>query len=172
MWTPFPSAARLIEGWYNRILQRMIPVASLDDVDPATFCKHRNKVVTMERQRAGLDVKKDWALCLARWMEHVQRHPESPACLILSVQDDLWLETMRALHTAEGSDSALRAGRTGTRSGRGRPIRWSAGWVTAVQDTFGWANSLRDKGLTRERASVIEAILSFGTWHGIRAVDL
>ena len=116
--------------------------------------------------------KKSLSLCLARWMELVQRHPESPACLILSVQDDLWLETMRALLTADGSDSALRAGRTGTRSGRGRPIRWSAGWVTAVKDTFGWANSLRDKGLTRERASVIEAILSFGTWHGIRAVDL
>ena len=137
MWTPLPSAARLIEGWYNRILHRMIPVAAQGDVDAASFCRLRNRVVSLEKQRAGLDVKKDWALCLARWMEHVQRHAESPAHRILSVQDDLWLETMRALHSTEGSDDALRAGRTGTRSGRGRPIRWSAGWVTAVQDPLG-----------------------------------
>ena len=94
-------------------------LSTKDDESPERFCRRRNRVVAVERDRAGLDVQRDWALCLVRWMEHLHRHPSYPASLLLAVHDDIWLQTLRALHSSEGSDVALRAGRTGTRAGKG-----------------------------------------------------
>ena len=104
-------------------------------------------------------------------MEHLHRHPECPASLTLAIQDDLWLETMRALHSSEGSDAALRAGRTCTRRGRGRPVRWGQLWVQAVQEAYGWDSHTRDKGATRERASTVETVLERGAWEGVGSCD-
>ena len=100
-----------------------------------------------------------------RWLEHLKRHPGFPAAQLLEIQDDLWLQTLRALHpTADGV--SLLAGRTGTRGGAGKPTRWSALWVAALTEELGVDNAFRDKTLTRERAMMVEAMIKHGRWHG------
>ena len=118
------------------------------------------------RDNANLGVTSQWALCLVRWLEHLKRHPDIPAAALLEVQDDVWLQTIRALTSGDVSPSSLVGGRTGTRSGPGKPIRWSESWVKVLEDTSGIANPLRDKGVTRERAQMVEAILHYGRLHG------
>ena len=136
------------------------------DESAERFCRRRNRLVAIERDKAALDVKRDWALCLARWMEHLHRHPNCPASLLMAVQDDMWLLTLRALHACDGSDDSLRAGRTGTRAGRGRPVRWGQLWVQAVQVDLGWNNASRDREATRARAMIVQTVLEHGSWHG------
>ena len=111
-------------------------------------------------------MKWDWAISLARWVEHLRRHVDCPAFLLLSVQDDLWLQTIRALQLAAFTDESVRAGRTRTRAGRGKPVRWGHFWIDAVEEAFGWENLTRDRGDTRVRANAIYAFLEHGRLHG------
>jgi len=166
MWTPSCSAARMVEGWHNLILQRIMRVRSQAGEPSDNFCRRRNRAVATARDNANLGVTSQWALCLVRWLEHLKRHPDIPAAALLEVQDDVWLQTIRALTSGDVSPSSLVGGRTGTRSGPGKPIRWSESWVKVLEDTSGIANPLRDKGVTRERAQMVEAILQYGRLHG------
>ena len=119
----------------------------------------------LARDGAGLCITREWALCLVRWLEHLKWDPDFPAAQLLEVQDDLWLQTLRALHPSADGVSLL-AGRTGTRGGAGKPNRWSALWVAALTEELGVDNAARDKTLTRERATMVEAMIKHGPWHG------
>ena len=106
------------------------------------------------RDGAGLCITREWALCLVRWLEHLKRHPDFPAANLLEIQDDLWLQTLRALHPSADGGS-LSAGRTGTRGGARKPSRWSAVWVAALADELGVENPFRDSGLAIAQATVL-----------------
>ena len=90
-------------------------------------------------------------------LEHIRRHPETPGAIVLGVQEDLWLDTLRFLHAAGG---------TGTRTGPGKPIRWGERWIQLLVENGGVDNPDRDKALTRERATILETILVHGRWQG------
>ena len=162
LWMPSTSAAGTIEGWHNLILQRIVRVSCEDGEGAGEFCRRRNSIVSVHRKNAGSDVKLDWAMSLARCVEHLRRHPECPAGVFLSVQDDLWLQTVRAMQAADICAQSVRAGRTGTRAGRGKPVRWGHFWVAAVEVSYGWENLTRDRGHTRARADAIYAYLEIG----------
>ena len=101
-------------------------------------------------------------MSLARWVEHLRRHVECPARVLSSVQDDLWLQTVRAMQAAEMCAQSVRAGRTGTRAGRGKPVRWGHFWVAALEESYGWENVTRDRGHTGARTNAIYALLEHG----------
>ena len=79
-----------------------------------------------------------------------KRHPDLPAAVLLSVQDDLWVQTMRSSRSR-----SLLSGATGTRSGPGKPARWAERWVEALKVAHGTDNPKRDKAKTLERAKFV-----------------
>ena len=120
------------------------------------------------RDRCNLKISEQWSLALVRWLEHLKRHPANPASLLLDVQTDLWVETMRALRWTVSTHPSLRGGGTGTRSGPGKPIRWAEHWVDALHAAFGLENPTRDKALSRQRAQLVQAMLENGRLHGVQ----
>ena len=102
---------------------------SLGHVQNNPFCWHSVRAkkcvwgrprVASERERAGLSVRSEWALSLVRWVEHMRRHPATPASFLITVQDDLWIQTVRALNMRAMSFEGFLAGATSTRSGPGK----------------------------------------------------
>ena len=166
MWTPAKSAASYVEGQHNKILQRILAIPQLPDDSAEQFCRRRNRAVAAARERWNLSISREWALSLVRWVEHLKRHADMPASLLLEVQCDVWMESMRALRWTVSRDPSWFFGATGTRAGPGRPIRWAENWLRKVDELFGLTNATRDKGLTRQRASLVQAFLERGTLHG------
>ena len=152
IWVPNKSAAKQVEAGHNKILQRILRIQPLEGESPATYMRRRNGILARERERLGLSVASEWSLSLVRWLEHLGRHPEQPASLLLNVQTDMWLQTLRALHWTPSRDVSLLSGATGTRSGRGKPIRWAEQWVERLRETWGIDNPERDKVRTKQRA--------------------
>ena len=166
MWAPSQSAARMIEGWHNNLLQRIVRVRRVEGETPEHFCRRRNRIVAFERNEARLCIRDDWALCLVRWVEHLMRHTDGPGGKLLTVQDELWIQTVRALHWTPSRDASLGSGATGTRLGRGRPIRWVGAWLDILRQSHDLENPDRDKALSRQRAGVVATILQYGKWEG------
>ena len=154
-WRPAKAAASSVEAAHNKILSRILALRpSLDD-SAATFSKRRNAAIARLKASHKLCVRSRWAFKLVTWMEHLHRHKDSVAFKLLGVQDDECLRTCRYL---AGSQS-LDAGATGTRAGRGYPLRWGAVWIEAVGlKCGGWENARRDKKLT---ASRVASLLTF-----------
>ena len=166
MWTPSCGSAKLVDGWHNLILHRIVRVQYEQGEEPDRFCRRRNRIVSTMRDKLNLRITPQWAMCLVRWLEHLQRHPESPGSMLLEVQDDLWVQTLRALNVKSASFDNVLSGRTNTRSGPGKPIRWAESWVQALKVASGIANPMRDKALTRERAQLVTTMLDHGRVHG------
>ena len=156
-----------MEGKHNRILQRILAVPPQADESAERFCRRRNRVVAGARGQWNLSIAQEWSLSLVRWVEHLKRHPAMPAALLLEVQCDLWLQTMRALRWTVSRDPSAFLGATGTRSGPGRPLRWSEDWLAKIDDHLGLENGSRNKGLTRERAALVRTFMQYGTLHGV-----
>ena len=167
MWPPIKANAAHMESQHNKILRRIIGVRPNADECPERYCKRRNRIVAHERERLGLGVAQEWSLALVRWVEHLGRHPDMPAAVLLSVQDDLWVQTMRALSWTPSRDAFLLAGATNTRGGAGKPIRWSENWLKALDAALGLENAVRNKAITRQRASLVRVVLEKGKLHGV-----
>jgi len=159
MWTPIKSAAARLEAWHNKILQRIVGMMPTGDETAERFCRRRNRVVADCRKRFKLTISEAWALALVRWVEHLERHPEMPASVLLKAQTDLWLQTMRALRWTVSSDPMLLSGATGTRSGPGQPIRWSSKWLSWLQEEHGTQNAFRSKTVTERRADFVHDLV-------------
>ena len=85
-----------MEGWHNQILQRIVRFPNREEFSREVYCIERNRAVAAERDKAGLSIVEEWSLSLIRWLEHLRRHPEFPAAKLTWVQDDMWLQTVRA----------------------------------------------------------------------------
>ena len=70
LWTPSVAACQTVERWHSQVLQRIVNVFSEADESAHDFCKRRSDIVSARRERSGIDVRLEWALCLARWLEH------------------------------------------------------------------------------------------------------
>ena len=160
MWAPNKTAAAHMEGKHNRILQRILGLQRVADEDAERFCRRRNRLVALQRDGLNLGITREWSLALVRWVEHLRRHREMPASMLLDCQDSMWLQTIRALRWTVGTDPALRFGATGTRSGPGRPIRWADQWLDKLQENLGTDNPARNKALTRQRATLVQTIFA------------
>ena len=157
MWAPNKAAAKLVEGWHAKILQRIIRVQLEEGETPDRFCRRRNHIVAEERDRLGLAVRREWALSLVRWVEHLRRHLALPACVLLSVQDDLWLQICRGVAGSSNRDATLQAGATRTRTGAGKPIRWGETWIESLRSEHGVDNEARSKRMTKKRAEFVNS---------------
>ena len=133
----------------------------------AVYCKPRNQIVANHRDNENLSIKREWSLCIVRWLEHVLRHPTWPASLLVRAQDDLWLQTLRFLHVRASKYDSYSSGETGTRSCPGFPFRWSDKWLPVLQEATGLENPGKTKALTRKQGALVETILEFGKLHGV-----
>ena len=97
MWPPQCATCRQVEGWHNAILQRIIHVPFCADQTAEEFCRNRNRVVAAERDNAGLSVRSAWADSLTRWLEHMQRHPDTTCAIVYAAHDELLLDTIQCL---------------------------------------------------------------------------
>ena len=144
-WRPALKAASEIESAHNNILRRIIFVQSRQDDTAASFVLRRNSLIAHIKSRNKLCIRSRWAFRLVSWEEHLYRHQDSFAFKLLVAQDDEWLRIQRLLSGSPSVD----AGTTGTRDGRGYPMRWGAGWLDAVgMACGGWENCDWDKTLT------------------------
>ena len=85
------------------------------------------------------------------WIEHCGRHPDCPAALLLACQDPFWLQTLRALYGSFGHFGSLDVGRTGTRAGPGKPIRYLGPWFHLID----FENEARDRSKSRGTAQIV-----------------
>ena len=166
MWTPSKTAASYMEGKHNKILQRILAIAPQSDESAERFCRRRNRAVAAARAQWNLSIAQEWSLSTIRWVEHLKRHMDMPASLLLEVQCDIWMETMRALRWTVSRDPSAFFGATGTRAGPGRPLRWGERWLAKIDEALGLENTARNKGITRERAALLRTFLQYGTLHG------
>ena len=75
---------------------------------------------------------------------------------------------MRALQPRAQQFMDLFAGQTGSRSGPGYPIRWGERWIALVEQRLGLGNAQKDKGLTRQRAALIDTCMEHGRFEGVQ----
>ena len=88
------------------------------------------------------------------------------ASVLFSVQDELWLQRVRALHPRARSFTNKLAGAAGTWRGAGKPLRWSQSWMEALRPAMACENPLRDRRKTGKRALIVENMLTHGMIHG------
>ena len=122
----------------------------------AAFCARRNSEVSKRKQRAGLELRKRWALKLVTWVEHLHRHPSHPGMAMLNSQSDEWLRERR--HEAGHFNSArtVHAGETRTRSGAGTPNRWCSRWLETIAfSEDGWPNPQKNKRFSEQKANFL-----------------
>ena len=141
-----------VQTLHNQILQRIVGAQPLVDDTAETICRRRHRIIADFCDDANLKISKECSLALVRWVEHVRRHADAPASLLLGVQTDLWLETMRALRWTVSSSPSLGILGTGTRSRLGKPMRWPERWLDALDTALGLDNAGRVAALTRGRA--------------------
>ena len=146
-----------LESFHNKILCRILKLRPSADETAELFVRRRNRTVRQCKDSSDIDVRRRWSLRIVSWVEHLFRHQETLGFKFLSVQDDLWLQTCRIL---ANSGSEL-AGHTRARSGPGKPLRWSTGWLEKVGSVeledvgCGWENPGRSQQVTRRRADVL-----------------
>lgn len=92
------------------------------------YSTRRNSVISQVKTKHNMCIRSWWANRLVFWVEHPHRQKATWAYQLLVTQDDEWLRIMCLL---AGSPS-YEAGGTGTRVGRGFPVRWGAGWLEPV----------------------------------------
>jgi hypothetical protein len=159
MWTPSRTASKIVEGWHNLILQRIVRVAFEEGESRERFCRRRNQVVACHREQFRLAVSLEWSLSLVRWVEHLHRHPDLPSAVLLTVQDDTWMQIARGVNWTPSQDGSLRAGSTRTRAGPGKPIRWAENWLDALRAEHGLDNAARSRKTTKRRAAFLRISL-------------
>ena len=127
-WRLAIAAGADLEAAHNKILSRIVGLKLEEDDTAASYSIRRNSVISQVKTRHKMCIRSRWANRLVSWVEHLHRHKATWAYQLLVTQDDEWLRIMRLL---AGSPS-YEAGVTGTRVGRGFPLRWGAGWLEAV----------------------------------------
>ena len=132
----------------NYYTSRIMGLRPSLDESVASFCRRRNCEVQLAASRMELQSSKHWALKVTTWLEHCQRHPETPAACLLACQDPLWLQTLRALSGSLDNYGSLEAGRTRTRSAPGKPTRYLGSWYSMIN----FDNPGRDKMTSRATA--------------------
>ena len=94
------------------------------------------------------------------WVEHLTRHPSSPAYLSLETQNDAWVGFKRLCVGKFGTSRSISSGETATRNGSGFPIRWGCLWLEEVgRAGGGWTNPDRDSRTSKGRADILKARL-------------
>ena len=116
------------------------------------FCTRRNRKISLEASIAGATLSDLWALKTVTWLEHLKRHPASPAAQLIEEQTPAWLETLRILSGRYLCYPAGAGGLTGTRSGAGQPVRYLGRWWECI--TFD--NPEKRRSLSQRRAGELK----------------
>ena len=92
---PVVSVAEKFEAHINKLARFVVGVRPLLEDTKAQFSIRRNSEIARYKSLAGFDFRGRWGYKLATWVEHIHRHPESPAFALLESQDDSWLRQRR-----------------------------------------------------------------------------
>ena len=123
-WPPTKTAFKLIDGVQSKIVSKMVDLRPNSGEDAATFCLRRGRATATAIKKHSRTWSLRWATRVQSWLEHTNRHPETPSGQLLRCQDGLWLMERRRASAHRSSQYTLFSGLTGTRAGAGRPVRW------------------------------------------------
>ena len=119
-WPPQPLFAKELDSLQAKMVASMMRVPRLPGELLPDFCRRRNRTAAVHCRQAGR-WSKDWFARSIRWNDHIQRNHVQHCWLMMltAFQDQLWLDSCRALSRSHG---------TMTRTQRGRPcMRWQDG---------------------------------------------
>ena len=155
LWPLQSSDVRDIDACNRKLLFLIVGLRPEPGEAKQTFCIRRSRAVKRKAARANVDVAKQWALKTVTWLEHLHRHPDSPAARLVVEQTPQWLETCRILAGRALFFASDAAGITATRSGAGRPVRYLGEWwrITSFE------NAAKDKALSLQRADLIRSVV-------------
>ena len=94
---PAKSSLDVLESASNKLLRFILGARPLLEESQEAFCRRRNRLITSAKNACKFGIKSRFCWKVVTWVEHLWRHKSSPNYLLLSLQDDLWLRTMRAL---------------------------------------------------------------------------
>ena len=153
---PSVAVAEKFDAQINKLARYIVGAVPRSEETKDRFCIRRNSEVARVKNLAGFDFRGRWGLKLATWVEHIHRHPESPAFALLESQDDSWLRERRIDVGMFGSARSIHSGETRTRES-GSVLRWGSVWIEKVQflSDDGWNNPSSCKTLSRSRADLI-----------------
>jgi len=140
-----------LDAKMNVFIQRVLGLRPTLDETAGSFCRRRNRAVRAAAFKHDLQSSKHWALKVTTWIEHCHRHPTCPAAQLLTCQDPLWLQTIRALCGSFERYGTIDAGQTRTRASAGKPSRYLGPWYNLID--FG--NAARDKMKSRATAKLL-----------------
>ena len=141
-----------LDAYFNKFIRRMVKLVPQPDENADTFCRRRNRTIQSVKLDNNLDVKLRLCLKITTWLEHLLRHPDSIGHKFLLIQDGLWLRTIRYLVSNTSNLAIVDAGRTGTRSGPGPPIRFLDCWFEPLFEQGCFVNPMRCKRTSKEYA--------------------
>jgi len=107
----------------SRVLRSILKFPKYSHESPAAFCLRRGKQFATYVKKYSCKWSHRWSLSVTKWVQHVKMHPNGHSALLMSVQNSQWLVDQRANFSLTGNRSLL-GGRTGTRTAKGRPLRY------------------------------------------------
>ena len=153
---PSVSVADKFEAQINKLARFIVGVRPRFEETKARFVVRRNSEVARNKVLAGFDFRSRWGYKLATWVEHINRHPKSPAFALLESQDDFWLRERRVEVGKFGVSRSVHSGETRTRQ-PGSVLRWGSTWIEKIRllDDDGWENPTKCKSLSKRRAHLV-----------------
>ena len=142
----------------NKLIRFIVGARPLHDETKESFCIRRNHLIASCKVEAKVCVRQFLCWKLVTWVEHLYRKQSGVLFKLLVSQDELWLQTCRALAGNTGVGRSIFAGATQTRSSPGFPLRWGEGWLEDVGRVGGgWDNPQKSKERSQEKVNALLA---------------
>ena len=93
---PVKTNVAALETASNKLLRFIVGARPNAEDTRESFCIRRNHLISLSKRECKLDVRHRLCWKLVTWVEHVWRHKQSRAFILLQVHDDCFLQTIRA----------------------------------------------------------------------------
>ena len=123
-WPPTKTGFKIINSAQFKITCAIAALQPSSGETAGSFCVRRGRVLSTAIRHHSRLWSLRWAVRVQSWLEHCHRHPETLTAQLLRCQDSVWLMQRRHAFAHLCSRYSLLGGRTGTRSGAGKPVRW------------------------------------------------
>ena len=153
------TTGKELEGYFNKFVRRIVKVFPSHGEDVDEFCRRRNRVVAAIKEEAKVCVTMRWCFKITTWLEHLHRHTDTIGHMFMTIQNDLWLRTMRCLVGGLARSWTTDSGATGTRASPGRPNRILGPWYDRLRQDGCFDNPERSKALSKEHATRLYALM-------------
>ena len=130
-WPPQKSFMNRLDGVQSNMIAALSNIARNPCEGIDSYMCRRGRAARGIAKKQGV-WSSSWLQCAKAWHNHLQRHPESPAGMVMSWHNKQWLQEQRAAllvkRRPKATGLSLFASWTGTRTSAGRPcVRFEEG---------------------------------------------